>query len=164
MMEQDEDAWRAVTRGGNGWIEAHSRLLLASYRLWTGESLWPEADAAEVCAPVLFHAPVVVLSCRADEEQTLNYGNAAALRLWGMEWDALTRMPSRLTAEPAKRAAREAFLQRVRREGVIRDYSGVRVAADGRRFRIEQAVVWNLAAPDGSYAGQAAAFRHWHAM
>jgi len=164
MHELDEAAWQAATREGTEWIEGHSRLLLASYRHWSGESLWPEAEAAACCAPVLFHAGVVVLSSRPDEEQTLNYGNAAALRLWAMDWDTLTRLPSRQTAEPVEQAAREAFLQRVRQEGLIRDYSGVRVAADGRRFRIEQARVWNLVGPEGGYAGQAAAFHHWQGV
>jgi PAS domain-containing protein len=151
----------AEAREGAGWLEAHSSRLLDSYRHWTGEALWPGAVEEGPCAEALFHAPVVVLSSRADEDQTLNYGNAAALRLWGMEWEVLTRLPSRFTAEPVERAAREAFLRRVREQGVIRDYSGVRVAADGRRFRIERAVVWNVVDAAGSYHGQAAAFRDW---
>ena len=33
----------------------------------------------------------------------LNYGNRAALTLWEMSWEELTRTPSRLTAEPVAR-------------------------------------------------------------
>ena len=152
---------QAEAREGPGWLERHSRMLLNSYRHWTSEALEPALEEGGCCAEALFEAPLVVLSSRADDEQTLNYGNAAALRLWGMEWAVLTKMPSRLTAEPAERATREAFLQRVRQQGVIRDYCGVRVTSDGRRFRIERAVVWNLLDAKGHHHGQAAAFRDW---
>jgi len=49
----------------------------------------------------------------------------------------------------------------VRDRGFIDDYAGVRVAASGRRFRIEQAVVWNLLDDAGQRHGQAATFEHW---
>ena len=42
-------------------------------------------------------------------------------------------------------------------QGFIRDYAGVRIAASGRRFRIDDAVVWNLVDADGVRHGQAAA-------
>ncbi|WP_295386086.1 MEKHLA domain-containing protein [uncultured Thiodictyon sp.] len=48
-----------------------------------------------------------------------------------------------------------------RRSLAINDYSGVRVAASGRRFMIENACVWNLADAGGGYRGQAATFAHW---
>jgi hypothetical protein len=53
------------------------------------------------------------------------------------------------------------LLERVTRDGFIADYSGIRIAASGRRFRIERAVVWNLIDADGTRHGQAATFDCW---
>jgi hypothetical protein len=49
----------------------------------------------------------------------------------------------------------------VTRDGFIDDYSGVRIARTGRRFRITHATVWNLLSPDGRACGQAAMFGNW---
>jgi len=45
--------------------------------------------------------------------------------------------------------------------GYIDDYSGVRVSVTGRRFRIEQAVVWTFAPGEDSRVAQAATFSSW---
>jgi hypothetical protein len=37
----------------------------------------------------------------------------------------------------------------------------VRIGRHGRRFLIEEAVVWNVLDKRGIYQGQAASFRHW---
>jgi hypothetical protein len=73
-------------------------------------------------------------------------------------------MPSRLSAETPDRAARARLLDAVSRQGFIADYAGVRVAASGRRFRIERATVWNLVDAAGAAQGQAAAFADWTAL
>ena len=56
---------------------------------------------------------------------------------------------------------RARLLERTRRDGFVDDYRGVRITADGRRFMIEQAIVWNLRGPDGEHAGQGATFSRW---
>jgi hypothetical protein len=78
-----------------------------------------------------------------------------------MDWDTLVRTPSRQTAEPVHRVERAAFLARVRENGFVDDYSGIRISKNGRRFRIRRATVWNLDDADGRYAGQAATFAEW---
>jgi hypothetical protein len=91
----------------------------------------------------------------------LNYGNRAALALWEMTWEELTRMPSRLTAEAPVREERARLLEAVARNGYIDDYSGIRVSKHGRRFRIERATVWNVINAEGARVGQAARFDRW---
>lgn len=159
--EETRRLWIRVSAGREEWLEAHSRRLLASWRRWTGEALNEEAETAGEAAPVLFAWPVVVLSSRGDAAQTLEYANAAALRLWEMEWEEMERMPSEETAEPEVRAVRAAFLARVRQEGMVRDYSGVRISRRGRRFRIVGASVWSLAEGEGKEGGLAAMFARW---
>lgn len=91
----------------------------------------------------------------------MNYGNRAALALWEMSWEELTRTPSRLTAEAPNREARAKLLEAVARRGFIDDYSGVRISKTGRRFRIARATVWNLLTGDNQPCGQAAMFDRW---
>ncbi|MCB2079450.1 MAG: MEKHLA domain-containing protein, partial [Novosphingobium sp.] len=62
------------------------------------------------------------------------------------------------TAEAPMRDARQQLLDRVTRDGYIDDYSGIRISSTGRRFRIENAIVWNLVDGNGARHGQAATF------
>lgn len=130
---------------------------------WTGRELIPGAAslAADEQARRVFEAPFVLVSHGTEADPVLNYGNRTALALWELSWEALTRMPSRYTAEAPNREERARLLETVRRQGYIADYSGVRVASTGRRFRIRQALVWNVLDAAGGPAGQAALFDHW---
>jgi len=53
---------------------------------------------------------------------------------------------------------RQALLDRVRRHGFIDDYAGIRISAEGRRFRISGATVFELHDKSGIRRGQAAVF------
>jgi hypothetical protein len=143
------------------FIETHGAELLRTYHLWTRRHLIEPCGDVRREARKLFEAPFVVVSGGAEGEQILNYGNKTALNLWEMDWDTLTRTPSRLTAEPMYRDERAEFLRRVRERGFIDDYSGIRVSSKGSRFRIAKATVWNVTDALGNYTGQAATFSNW---
>jgi len=102
-----------------------------------------------------------VVSHGTEADPILNYANAAALALWEMTPAQFMQTPSRLTAEPMHRDERARLLERTRRDGYADDYSGVRISATGKRFRIERAIVWNLTDAVGSHRGQAAMFSDW---
>ncbi len=138
----------------------HTQRLLQSYRHFTGEELLSGGTPAELCQR-LFLAPFVVVSHGTELDPVLNYGNAAALELWEMMWDELIKTPSRLTAEAPEREERARLLAQVSAHGFIRNYSGVRVTRCGRRFRIREALVWNLITEQGQPCGQAATFARW---
>ncbi|MBM7568256.1 MEKHLA domain-containing protein [Paenibacillus sacheonensis] len=142
---------------GIGTEERHALILLDSYRRLLGKPLM-ETNADKPAAEQLFEAPIAVLSHGTQLAPVLNYGNRTALGLWEMDWNAFTSMESRHTAEPLIQAERQRFLEAVAAKGYIDDYSGIRIAASGRKFRIEEAVVWNLVDEAGDYYGQAAAF------
>ena len=112
-------------------------------------------------AKKVFDASFVVVSHGTEADPILNYGNRAALSLWEMSWEELTRTPSRLTAEAPNREERARLLDAVMRRGFIDDYSGVRISKTGRRFLIGRATVWNLITEEGTLCGQAAMFDHW---
>ncbi len=139
----------------------HIEYLLKSYLRWTGHELILPASSLLERAKALFDQPFVVLSHGTQTDPILNYGNKAALDLWELTWEKFTKMPSRLTAEPANREDRELLLEQVSRNGFIDTYSGVRITGSGRRFLIERGTVWNIVDEKEKYVGQAATFREW---
>ena len=70
-------------------------------------------------------------------------------------------LPSRLSAEPTDWVERQTLLDKVSRDGFLSGYRGLRVAKSGRRFIIEDGVVWELIDGKGMRHGQAATFRSW---
>ena len=148
---------------GNDYLASHVALLRASLRALTGRELVDPGLAPVEAARAIWEAPFVVLSHGTEADPVLRYGNRAALALFEMSWDELTRTPSRLTAEAPDRAERARLLAQVSARGYVDDYSGVRVSRTGRRFCIARATVWNLVGPDGRPAGQAATFADWEA-
>jgi hypothetical protein len=126
-----------------------------------GEELLPHPSGAEEAARALFEAPFVVVSHGLGKDPVLNYGNRKALELWEMTWDSFIHTPSRLTAEILSRPERTAMLAKVSEQGYSKDYRGVRISSSGKRFRIEQAMIWNVVNSEGRLFGQAAAFHRW---
>lgn len=142
----------------NDYLDVHVRLLCDNYAALTGAGLLePGPDLAKR----LYEAPRVVLSHTTESDPVFNYANRRAQELFEMDWSTFIRTPSRLSAEPVERSERVRLLNRVSEHGYIDDYSGVRISSTGRRFRIDQAIVWNLTGPEGRYLGQAAAFSEW---
>ena len=136
-------------------------LILSSYRRWIGSDLLPPQKSPDALAQSLFDAPFVVISHGTEEDPVLNYANQAALTLWEMSWEEFTKMPSRLTAEPMEQAERARLLTEVSKKGFMDGYGGVRISKTGRRFRVENATVWNLLDERDRYVGQAATFSRW---
>ena len=146
---------------GNGYLADHAALLLRSYRDLTGRELVSASGGPEEAARALYEAPFFVASHDNGPDPVLTYGNLVAQQLFEMGWDEFTGTPSRFTAEEPVRAERAALLARVASHGFIEDYSGIRISASGRRFRIKRATVWNLLDGSGKRVGQAAAFADW---
>jgi hypothetical protein len=89
------------------------------------------------------------------------YANRAAKLCFEYSWDEFTSLPSRLSAEAPDWAGRQALLDQVSRHGFITGYRGVRVAKSGRRFIIDDGIVWELIDREGARHGQAATFLSW---
>ncbi|MCY3022508.1 MAG: MEKHLA domain-containing protein [Planctomycetota bacterium] len=142
-------------------IIRHTQRVLDSFRHWTGRELLPRSGTPAEQARALFEAPLVVLSDGTEADPILNYGNAAALSLWEMTWEQFTRTPSLRTAEPARQPGRARALADVTRKGYVSDYTGVRIASTGRRFKIQDATVWIVLDERGTIIGKAATFAAW---
>jgi MEKHLA domain len=143
------------------FLVEHTQRLLRSFHHWTGRSLIPDTAPQGELAERLYQHPSVVLSHGAQADPVLNYGNAAALRLWEMTWEEFTRTPSRLTAEPAAREDRARLLAEAARDGYLDQYRGVRLSRSGCRFLIEGAIVWTVLDERDRVIGQAAMFDRW---
>ncbi|AAU93116.1 MULTISPECIES: MEKHLA domain-containing protein [Methylococcus] len=145
----------------NAFLADHIALLRRSFRHCTGRDLVPARMTAPEAARYLFRAPLALLSHDTAPDPIFNYANETAMALFGLNWEEITALPSRLSAEAGDQEGREALLARVEAQGYVDGYSGVRISRQGRRFRIQDAVVWNLLDELGAPAGQAAMFEHW---
>ena len=130
--------------------ESHLRL--------TGRTLIAAGDDP---LTALWRSPAVIVAHGTEADPLFFFANRAALDRFETTVEQFLGSPSRLSAEAPLRDERQALLDRVTRDGFIADYAGVRISARGRRFRIEQALVWNLIDPAGLIHGQAACFSHW---
>ena len=135
--------------------------MLDSYRHYIGNDLIERTPDAEQQARTLFEASFVVVSHGVEPDPILNYANQTALDLWELSWDRFIKTPSRLTTEPDERAERERLLTQARAEGYYDGYRGVRISSTGRRFRVEQALIWTVIDSAGKPIGQAATFSQW---
>jgi PAS domain-containing protein len=132
-------------------------LVADSYLRLVGQSLTPEGMTAEQGMRWLYEdASFAILAHNTAPDPVFVYGNKAAQRRFGYEWEELTVLPSRLSAEAPARSERQRFLERVTRNGFITGYRGIRIAKSGKRFRIENATVWQLIDIEGICRGQAA--------
>ncbi|HKR90623.1 MAG TPA: MEKHLA domain-containing protein [Phenylobacterium sp.] len=137
---------------------ARLALIAGSFARLTGRPLLGGTPAS---AHALWTAPMVILAHGTEPDPIFFYGDRQALELFELTAEQLLRTPSRLSAEAPERAERARLFGEVSRHGFIDNYAGVRISASGRRFRIEQACVWNLLDEAGEIHGQAAAFDHW---
>jgi hypothetical protein len=133
-------------------------LLVGSYVCLTGTPLVADGqDAAWLYAD----APFAVVAHNTDADPRFIYANKAAQACFEYSWDEFITLPSRLSAEAPNQAERAALLSAVTRAGFIAGYRGLRIAKSGRRFWIDEGVVWQLVDREGVMRGQAATFPSW---
>lgn len=132
-------------------------LLTGSYRKLLDRPLVP-ADISATDGPRWLYetAPFGLLAHNREVDPVFVYGNRAAQRRFGYDWDELTALPSRLSAEAPVREERERLLQQVSRDGFAENYRSIRVTKSGERFWIENVTVWQLIDEKGALHGQAA--------
>ncbi len=131
-------------------------LLANSFAKATGRPLAPGGDIWSSSAAIVAHD--------TQDPPRFFYGNATALALFRMSAAHFISLPSHESAESALRAERAAMLARLEADDVVTGYHGVRIASDGTRFRIRDAVIWNLRDANGQRHGQAAWFDQWELL
>ncbi|HCF25996.1 MAG TPA: MEKHLA domain-containing protein [Cyanobacteria bacterium UBA11049] len=140
----------------------HSQRLLHSFQHWTGRSLLEVNGSPVEIAQALFEAPFVLVSHGTEADPIFNYGNRRALELWEFSWEDFTQMPSRKCVEPVKQEERDRLLAAAATKGYIDNYSGVRISSTGKRFQIEDVILWNVLDEQNQRCGQAAVFSKYY--
>lgn len=141
---------------------ARCRILCDSFTRLLGRPLLPGLPVDDrALGQALYDAAPVIVSHGVEADPVFWFANRTAQRLWELDWQHFTRMPSRQSVAADEHEDREELLRRAREHGYIDDYRGVRVSASGRRFRIEGVVLWNLDDAQGRRVGQAATFSQW---
>jgi PAS domain-containing protein len=137
-------------------------ILVESYRRVVGaEPPFLAKDAAQTAEWLYEHATHCVLAHNTDPDPRFIYANKAAQACFEYDLEEITKLPSRLSAEPSDREERQRLLEAVSRDGYATNYRGLRIAKSGRRFFIEDGVVWQLIDEGGVVRGQAASFGRW---
>lgn len=141
---------------------AFFRLLAESYkRLLAHDPPFLEASGSDGPRWLYARAQSCVLAHSTAVDPLFIYANKAAQSLFEYDWDEIVGLPSRLSAEAPNRAERQRLLDAVTRYGFATGYSGVRITKSGRRFRIEDGILWQLRDASGTIHGVAATFSHW---
>ncbi|WP_066426214.1 MEKHLA domain-containing protein [Anabaena sp. 4-3] len=138
-------------------IILHSQRLMKSFQHWLGKSLLDVNGSLEEVAQQLFTAPFVLVSHGIEPDPIFNYGNLKALELWGLSWEEFTKMASRKTAEEIVQQERDRLLAEAATQG-FSYFSGVRITSTGKRFHIQDGILWNLLDEQHQYCGQAAVY------
>lgn len=138
--------------------QAFFGLITGSYARLLGAPLVPDEAGP---AWLYEQAPFAVVAHDTQADPRFVYANKAAQACFEYSWDEFLGLPSRLSAEAPNRIERERVLQEVARNGFVRGYRGVRISKSGRRFLIEDGVVWQLIDKDAVSQGQAAFFGSW---
>ncbi|CAJ0802554.1 hypothetical protein LMG19083_03744 [Ralstonia psammae] len=138
-------------------------LLADSHQRLVGTPLIDNGIAPADAARWLYEdAPFCMLAHNTDPDPCFIYANRAAQRCFEYDWNGITALRSRFSAEQPNREERAQLLESVRTRGFATGYRGVRISRSGRRFWIEGGTVWNLIDSEGVYHGQAATFHHWY--
>jgi len=147
----------------NNWHQDFIARVIDAFARVTGGDLVAEAGL-DPAAPIsgnlgrsAWEGDFVLLT--HDTNAILTYGNRFALDLWEMDWETLTRTPSRQTAPEEDRAARAVIMAQVERDGFTRSYTGRRVSRTGKLFLIENATVFTLRDEEGAGFGTGAFFK-----
>lgn len=113
---------------------------LESHQRFVGSPLCRGIDGVEELYDALF----ALLAHDAAPNPCFVYSNALALRYFESTWEAWLGTPSRYSAEALLRSEREEMLEKVKADGYFDGYRGIRISARGRRFKIEDALEWNV--------------------
>ncbi|NER47333.1 MAG: MEKHLA domain-containing protein [Symploca sp. SIO1A3] len=151
-----------------------SQLILNSFEVWSKHDLFNKPGLLDIkkgllniknspqnVAQQLFEAPFIVVSHGTESNPILNYGNQKALDIWELSWQNFTKTPSRDTAEAIEQVERDRLLAETSKQGFC-EFSVIRITSTGKRFKINQGVVWNLINEQQVYQGQAAVYSDFY--
>jgi hypothetical protein len=134
-----------------------------SFMKWLNVPLL-DAASPEILAQMLYEAPYPILSKGPQEDPIFCYANLAAQKLWEMQWNEFTQLPSRLSAPSVDREERQRLIERAAKYGYVDDYAGIRISKSGQRFMIKDTILWKVLDDEGNFIGQAARIGSWDVL
>ena len=146
-----------VSLGDMDKIE-HVKILLDSFEKLVKKQIIVRTGDSAKDLKLIEESEFVLLSHNGEQDPKLNYGNQFALDLWELNWDDFIKTPSRETAEIDLRTRREEVLKIVKEKGFYDKYEGIRISSSGKRFKIKNAIIWNVLNESEVRIGQAAYF------
>lgn len=138
-----------------------TQIILDSYYQLLGKELIDRNGDELTQAKNVFYADKVIYSHDTQSDPIYNYSNEKGLKLWEMDWETLTKTPSRTTTEPLLREERQKLLEETITKGYITNYQGIRISSTGKKYLIKDITVWNLKDKSDKFCGQAATFSQW---
>ncbi len=142
----------------NNYYASFVSMIGNSLKMLTGKHMELPVTTPALFAKAVYQAPFALVSHDTSDDPVFNYANQTAQSLFEFSWEAFTKLPSRKSAEAPNREERAKLLDAVTHHGFIDNYKGVRISKTGKRFMIEQAIVWNIVDELGQFHGQAAMF------
>lgn len=144
-----------------------TQLIVSSFEHWLGCSLFEHFGIIDVInnprevSKQLFEADFIVASHGTQPDPILNYGNQKALDIWELTWEEFIQTPSRKTAEAIKQQERNRLLKETTEKGYSY-FSTIRITKTGKRFKINNGIVWNVIDDVQKYQGQAAVYSDFY--
>ena len=144
-----------------------TQLIVSSFEHWLGCSLFEHFGINNVInnprevSKQLFEADFIVASHGTQPDPIFNYGNQKALDIWELTWDEFIQTPSRKTAEAIEQQERNRLLKETTEKGYSH-FSTIRITNTGKRFKINNGIVWNVFDDVQKYQGQAAVYSDFY--
>ncbi|MGK7880313.1 MAG: MEKHLA domain-containing protein [Crocosphaera sp.] len=144
-----------------------TQLIVSSFEHWLGCSLFEHFGINNVInnprevSKQMFEADFIVASHGTQPDPILNYGNQKALDIWELTWEEFIQTPSRKTAEAIKQQERNRLLKETTEKGYSH-FSTIRITKTGKRFKINNGIVWNVIDDVQKYQGQAAVYSDFY--
>ncbi len=144
-----------------------TQLIVSSFEHWLGCSLFEHFGINNVInnprevSKQLFEADFIVASHGTQLDPIFNYGNQKALDIWELTWDEFIQTPSRKTAEAIEQQERNRLLKETTEKGYSH-FSTIRITNTGKRFKINNGIVWNVFDDVQKYQGQAAVYSDFY--
>lgn len=163
-MQPRYETWRSLAPEKREFTIIHTRRLLESLLRHKNIPVYEaalESKTPEELAEWMFSSYNAVLSQGTEADPLLNYGNTQALTAWGMRYDEFVGRPSQSTVELSLCQERAKILAQVKTQGLVYPYTGIRIAKDGKRFRMKDAKIWTVQDERSNPIGMAAMFPDW---
>ncbi|HEY6814487.1 MAG TPA: MEKHLA domain-containing protein [Croceibacterium sp.] len=118
-------------------------------------------DTAVGLERALWEAPRAIAAHGVEPEPRFFYGNRILLDLLGMAASDFIGTVSQHLAEPVLREEQQRMIDGLTRHDIADVYAVVGIAANGRRFAIANAQIWNLVDRHGGRHGLGTTFADW---